>query len=224
VDTAFDNGYRSMAPDRNLPVARPVYARICRKRCGAGLYSPDFLHAPSRGINNQRGCTMGMIDFVKSAGEKLFGHGQAQAAMVEVQKDPANEAKIAAANGAAGDAILDYIKSQNLSATGLTVTFDGASSTASVFGVAPDQATREKIVLCCGNVAGVGAVKDMMSVDQSAPEATYYTVVSGDNLSKISKANYGDPNKYMVIFEANKPMLSDPNKIYPGQVLRIPPL
>ena len=64
----------------------------------------------------------------------------------------------------------------------------------------------------------------MMSVDQSAPEATYYTVVAGDTLSKISKTNYGDPNKYMKIFEANKPMLSDPNKIYPGQVLRVPPL
>ena len=167
---------------------------------------------------------MGMIDFVREAGEKLFSRGHAQAAMTEVKADPANEAKIAAASSAAGDAILDYIKSQNLAATGLTVTFDAASSTASVFGVAPDQATREKIVLCCGNVSGVAAVKDMMSVDQSAPEATYYTVVSGDNLSKISKANYGDPNKYMAIFEANKPMLSDPNKIYPGQVLRIPPL
>ena len=166
---------------------------------------------------------MGLIDFVKDAGEKLFGRGQAQAAMTEVKADPANQEKIAAANSAAGDAILDYIKGQNLSATGLTVTFDGASSSASVFGVAPDQATREKIVLCCGNVAGVGAVTDMMTVDQSAPEATYYTVVSGDTLSKISKTNYGDPNKYMVIFEANKPMLSDPNKIYPGQVLRIPP-
>jgi nucleoid-associated protein YgaU len=166
---------------------------------------------------------MAMIDFVKEAGEKLFGRGRAQAAMAEAKTDPANEAKIAAANAAAGDAILEYIKSQNLKATGLTVTFDGATSTASVFGVAPDQATREKIVLCCGNVAGVAAVKDMMSVDQSAPEGTYYTVVAGDNLSKISKANYGDPNKYMRIFEANKPMLSDPNKIYPGQVLRIPP-
>ena len=63
----------------------------------------------------------------------------------------------------------------------------------------------------------------MMSVDQSEPEATYYTVVSGDTLSKISKAQYGDPNKYMKIFEANKPMLTHPDKIYPGQVLRIPP-
>jgi len=167
---------------------------------------------------------MGMIDFVKEAGEKLFGRGHAQAAMAEVKTDPANEAKIAAANGAAGDAILEYIKGQNLSATGLTVTFNGATSTASVFGVAPNQATREKIVLCCGNVAGVAAVTDMMTVDKSEPEGTYYTVVSGDTLSKISKTNYGDPNKYMQIFEANKPMLSDPNKIYPGQVLRIPPL
>ena len=167
---------------------------------------------------------MSLISFVKEAGEKLFGRGQAQAAMAEVKTDPANEAKIAAANAAAGDAILDYVKAQNLSATGLTVTFDGASSTVSVFGVAPDQQTKEKIALCCGNVAGVVAVNNMMSVDQSAPEATYYTVVSGDNLSKISKANYGDPNKYMVIFEANKPMLTHPDKIYPGQVLRIPPL
>ena len=81
----------------------------------------------------------------------------------------------------------------------------------------------EKIVLCCGNVAGVSKVNDMMTVDQSQPAAVYYTVVSGDNLSKISKAHYGDPNKYMKIFEANKPMLTHPDKIYPGQVLRIPP-
>ena len=165
---------------------------------------------------------MGLMDFVKEAGEKLFGHGQAQAAITEAKADPNNDAKVQAANAAAGDAIIGYIKSQNLSATGLTVTFDGATSTASVFGVAPDQATKEKIALCCGNVAGVAKVNNMMSVDQSAPEAKFYTVVSGDTLSKIAKANYGDANKYMMIFEANKPMLSDPNKIYPGQVLRIP--
>ena len=138
--------------------------------------------------------------------------------------DPGNEAKKMAANDAAAEAILTYIKSQNLSATGLTVTFDGATASASVFGVAPNQETREKIVLCAGNVSGVAKVNDMISVDQSAPEATYYTVVAGDTLSKISKANYGDANKYMTIFEANKPMLSNPDKIYPGQVLRIPPL
>ena len=53
-------------------------------------------------------------------------------------------------------------------------------------------------------------------------EAQFHTVVSGDSLSKIAKHFYGDPMKYPVIFEANKPMLADPDKIYPGQVLRIP--
>ena len=51
-----------------------------------------------------------------------------------------------------------------------------------------------------------------------------YTVQAGDNLSKIAKQFYGNPNKYPVIFEANKPMLKDPDKIYPGQKLRIPAL
>ena len=50
-----------------------------------------------------------------------------------------------------------------------------------------------------------------MSVDQSAPEAQYYTVVKGDNLSKVSKQYYGDPNEYSTIFEANKPMLKRPD-------------
>ena len=167
---------------------------------------------------------MAILDFVKEAGEKLFGRGSAQAAMAGAKAEPGNETKVKAANDAAGDAILDYIRAQNLSATGLTVTFDGATSTVSVFGVAPDQATKEKIALCAGNVAGVAKVNNMMSVDQSAPEAKFYTVVAGDTLSKISKTQYGDANKYPQIFEANKPMLSDPNKIYPGQVLRIPPL
>ena len=167
---------------------------------------------------------MGLLDFVKDAGEKLFGMGKAKAAMQEAAAAPADEAKIKAANDAAADAIVAYIGSQNLTATGMVVSFDGASSTVTVYGVAPDQATMEKIVLCCGNVAGVAAVNNMMSVDRSEPEATYYTVVSGDNLSKISKAQYGDPNKYMKIYEANTPMLKHPDKIYPGQVLRIPPL
>jgi nucleoid-associated protein YgaU len=158
---------------------------------------------------------MSLISFVKEAGEKLFGRGQAQAAMKESTASPGDAGKAKAANDAAGDAIMDYIKAQNLSATGLTVTFDGATSTVSLYGVAP---------LAAGNVAGVAAVNNMMSVDQSAPEAKYYTVVAGDNLSKISKAQYGDPNKYMMIFEANRPMLQHPDKIYPGQVLRIPPL
>ena len=166
---------------------------------------------------------MGIIDFVRDAGEKLFGRGRAEAAMKESKADPSNDAKMKAANASAGEAIQEYIKSQKLSATGLNVTFDGATGTVNVYGVAPDQATREKIVLAAGNVAGVGKVNDMLTVDKSAPEGQYYTVVSGDTLSKISKQFYGDANQYQKIFEANKPMLTDPDKIYPGQKLRIPP-
>ena len=166
---------------------------------------------------------MALLDFVKSAGEKLFHMGATKTTMEAAAAEPSNADKQKAANDAAADAITNYIKTQNLVVTGLAVNYDGASATVSVYGVAQDQATMEKVVLCCGNVAGVAAVKNMMSVDKSAPESTYYTVVSGDNLSKISKAHYGDPNKYMKIFEANRPMLSNPDKIYPGQVLRIPP-
>ncbi len=167
---------------------------------------------------------MGFFDFVKSAGEKLFHAKDAQAAAEKASSDAAAAAKAEELNRAAGDAIEAYVKQQGLNVTGLTVTFDSASGTATAFGVAADQATKEKALLCCGNVDGVGKVEDKMTVDQSAPAAQFYTVVSGDNLSKISKHFYDNPNKYMVIFEANKPMLGHPDKIYPGQVLRIPPL
>ena len=168
---------------------------------------------------------MGFFSFIKDAGEKLFGHKEAEAAAAAAAtNDEAAKAKLDATNRAAGDAIQSYIEAQDLTITGLLVTFDAASSTVALFGVAEDQATKEKALLCAGNVSGVSNVTDNMSVDLSEPEATYHDVVSGDNLSKISKAAYGDPNKYMLIFEANKPMLSHPDKIYPGQKLRIPAL
>ena len=167
---------------------------------------------------------MGLLSFLKDAGEKLFGKGQAQAAQQAAAAEPANAEKRKAADDAAAKAIEDYIRSMNLDATGLMVEFDGGSSVVTVRGIAADQATKEKVVLCCGNVSGVAAVNDMLTVNAPEPEAQWHTVVSGDNLSKIAKAFYGDANKYPVIFEANKPMLSHPDKIYPGQMLRIPPL
>ena len=85
------------------------------------------------------------------------------------------------------------------------------------------QEDKEKLVLACGNVRGIAEVDEDLEVEQKAPEATMYTVKSGDSLSKIAKQHYGDASKYPRIFEANRPMLSDPDKIYPGQVLRIPP-
>lgn len=155
---------------------------------------------------------MGLLSFIKDAGEKLFGSGTAQAASA-----PAD------ANAAAAAAIKTYIEAMKLDAEGLAVAFDGSSGTVTVSGTVNDQATREKIVLCCGNVAGVEKVVDNMTVKNPVPEAKFYTVVRGDTLSKIAKEQYGNANAYMTIFEANKPMLTHPDKIYPGQVLRIPP-
>ena len=164
---------------------------------------------------------MGMFSFIKEAGEKLFGHGPAKAAQEAAAAAPTQE-NVAALSKTAGEAIQTYIKSMGLEIQALDVSFDAPSGTVTVSGVAPDQATKEKVLLCCGNVAQVSAVKDMMTVASSAPESQMHVVVSGDTLSKISKQFYGTPNKYQQIFEANQPMLSDPDKIYPGQVLRIP--
>ncbi len=165
---------------------------------------------------------MGLMSFIKEAGEKLFGGKEAKAAEAAVQSAPTPQNQ-AALSAAAGKAIADYIGTQGLEVSGLEVSFDAPTSTVTVSGKVPDQATREKVLLCCGNVAGVAAVNDRLVVEKPQPESQWHTVASGDNLSKIAKKFYGDANKYPLIFEANKPMLKHPDKIYPGQVLRIPP-
>ncbi len=163
---------------------------------------------------------MSLISFLQDAGEKLFSRPKAAPAASAAAPAP----DIAALNATAAQAIEKYIASQGLKADGLDVKYDGATQTVTVSGVAPDQATKEKIVLCCGNVAAVAKVDDMLTVASPAePESSYHQVKSGDTLSKIAKDAYGDANAYMKIFEANKPMLSSPDKIYPGQMLRIPP-
>ena len=163
---------------------------------------------------------MSLISFIKEAGEKLFNLGKAYADAVAA----ATPADLAALNQKAADAILAYIKTQRLDAQNLAIAYDGASMTVTVSGAAADQATREKIVLCCGNVSSVEKVNDQMTVNTVSETSRFYTVKSGDTLSKISKEMYGDANKYTAIFEANQPMLKDPDRIYPGQNLRIPPL
>ncbi len=167
--------------------------------------------------STQKGNVMSLISFIKEAGEKLFKRAPTSTASAPTQPD------LAALNATAGDAIEKYIASQNLTAAGLSVKYDADTETATVSGVAVDQATREKIVLSCGNVSGVAKVDDLMTVAAaSGPASKFRAVKSGDTLSKIAKEEYGDANAYMKIFEANKPMLSDPDKIYPGQMLRIP--
>ena len=160
---------------------------------------------------------MGLFTFIKEAGEKLFGGKEAHAA------SPAAPTA-ADLNAQAGQAIATYIAAQNLGVSDVQVSFDGADGKVTVAGVAPTQAAKEKVTLCCGNVASVTSVDNQMSVTNPEPEAQYHDVVRGDTLSAIAKKFYGDANKYPAIFEANKPMLSHPDKIYPGQKLRIPAL
>jgi nucleoid-associated protein YgaU len=101
-----------------------------------------------------------------------------------------------------------------------------SGDTVTVRGTAASQEQREKILLALGNVHGIAKVDDQLSVAETpaaAPEPSqFYTVKSGDTLSKIAKEFYQNANKYQTIFEANRPMLKDPDEIYPGQVLRIP--
>lgn len=164
---------------------------------------------------------MGFFSFIKDAGEKLLGIGETKAATQTAKANPTVD-NLAAANAAAGTAILNYITKMNLSADQLRVNYDAKLDEVTVFGDCATQEIKEKILLCCGNVAGVAKVIDELTVQGSTEAPVFYTVVSGDNLSKIAKAHYGSANQYMKIFEANKPMLSHPDKIYPGQTLRIP--
>ena len=160
---------------------------------------------------------MGLFSFIKDAGEKLFGGKEAQAATPAAPSQDELNAK-------AAQAIAAYIASQNLGASNVQVTYDATQGKVTVQGEAPTQAAKEKVTLCCGNVASVTSVDNLMTVTHPEPEAQFHDVVRGDTLSAIAKKFYGDANKYPVIFEANKPMLTHPDKIYPGQKLRIPAL
>ncbi len=158
---------------------------------------------------------MGLFSFIKEAGEKLFGTAHAAGAAAPSQAD---------LDAKAGQAIEAYIATQNLGVSDLRVAFAGPEGKVTVTGTAPTQAAKEKVTLCCGNVASVTSVDNQMTVTTPEPEAQYHDVVRGDTLSAIARKFYGDANKYPVIFEANRPMLTHPDKIYPGQKLRIPPL
>jgi nucleoid-associated protein YgaU len=148
---------------------------------------------------------MGLFSFIKGAGKKLFGSKETpEAKAVELTKVQALEKEV---------------NDLGVPISGLAVEL---AEQVVVSGTTDTNADREKIILALGNVEGVGSIEDRIVVTNPEPEAVFYTVQSGDSLSKISKAHYGDPMRYNEIFEANKPMLSHPDKIYPGQVLRIP--
>ncbi|MEN8125216.1 MAG: peptidoglycan-binding protein LysM [Bacteroidota bacterium] len=145
---------------------------------------------------------MGLFSFLKSAGNKSI--------------DSAAENKVNASK------LMNTIQSYGYDVTDIDIEVDG--DTAKVWGTAANQATREKVILTLGNTKGIANVEDKMTTAIPEPEAKMHTVQSGESLSLIAKKYYGDAMKYPEIFEANKPALTDPDKIYPGQVLRIPNL
>lgn len=163
---------------------------------------------------------MGIFSFIKDAGKKIFGIDKARTQEAgksdKINEDEQKE------NEKAAQKLKQTIEDHNLKVKNLDIHIEDDMATVS--GTALDQANREKIILVVGNTEGISQVDDKMDVENSEPEAVFHTVEKGDTLSKISKAHYGDPNQYPLIFEANKPMLQDPDKIYPGQVLRIPPM
>jgi nucleoid-associated protein YgaU len=166
---------------------------------------------------------MGLVAFVKEAGAFLFGHSAG------------NPAPASAASQLTVDVLQKQAAAVGVPVDNLAIELN--DGTATVRGSVASQADREKVILAIGNTPGVAQVDDLLAVnppiaaqgaDQptgkgAEPAATLYTVKKGDTLSAIAKTYYKDAGKYPRIFEANRPMLGDPNKIYPGQVLRIPP-
>ncbi|WP_122421653.1 peptidoglycan-binding protein LysM [Pseudomonas viridiflava] len=147
---------------------------------------------------------MSIWSFVKEAGEKILD-------------------AITPGNANADEVLKDHISKVGLGNPNIQTEVDGG--TVIVKGEVASQEEKEKILVTLGNIEGVEKVDDQMTVASSAPAATeskFYEVKKGDTLSAISKAMYGDANRYQKIFDANKPMLKDVNKIYPGQKLRIP--
>ena len=153
---------------------------------------------------------MGLLDFLKDAGEDLFGGKKGNEADVIRKK-------------------IEQELGSNVDNVGVLYK-DGRVE---LHGTAKSQAAKEKAALIAGNVKGVNAVDDdglKVAGQTSAPAVAtsstgstqYYTIESGDSLSKIAQRFYGDPQKYKELFDANREVIQDPDKIYPGQKIRIP--
>ncbi len=156
---------------------------------------------------------MGLFSFIKGAGQKIFKKKETAPAAPGVPQLTEEEQKIANLH--------DHIRSLGIPVSGLKIDL---AEQVIVEGTTLTNADREKIILAVGNVEGVGAVADNITVTNPEPVSRFHEVKKGDTLSKISREVYGDAMKFNTIFEANRPMLSHPDKIYPGQILRIPPL
>jgi nucleoid-associated protein YgaU len=149
---------------------------------------------------------MGLFSFIKNAGKKLgIGGGDDTPDVEAVKKELASH-----------DLGTDKVQ------------VEVVNDKVVLKGEVADQSAFEKAVIAVGNTLGVSKVEagELTVAAAPAKEPVFYTVKKGDNLWKIAEAQYGKGKgaKNDIIFEANKPMLTHPDKIYPGQVLRIPAL
>jgi len=146
---------------------------------------------------------MGLFDFVKDVGRQIFD-----------------------TDAEAADNIKNHLEMKTHGLSNLDVKFD--DGTVTICGDCANQAVRDQAVLIAGNIQGVEkVVADDLRAPAPKPEepeekSEIYEIVSGDTLGAIAKRYYGKAGAYMKIFEANKDIISDPNKIYPGQKIRIP--
>lgn len=190
---------------------------------------------------------MGVFDFVRNAGAKIgIGKSTGDIAAEEQAKVEAEAAEVASKRNAAKERIRaraqakrsaenaerrseakksveleKYVRELGLEVKGLDIRFD--DGTAFIDGEAADAATKERVILAVGNAEGIGKVDESLTIAQDdGSESEMYVVEKGDTLWAIATAAYGDGSRYPEIFEANKPMLTDPDLIFPGQVLRIP--
>ncbi len=144
---------------------------------------------------------MGLFDYAASIGKKLFG------------KDDDD----------AGDKIRNHIEKDNPGVDGLKVEVN--NGVAKVSGKAKDKSAFQKAILMAGNVFGISEVNaDELEAPEPEVEekVEYYEIQKGDTLWAISKKFLGNGSKYPQIFEANREVILDPDKIYPGQKIRIP--
>jgi len=141
---------------------------------------------------------MGLFDFLSGNGKKVF--------------DKKSEA---------ADKIKGQIEEDNPGVENLEVAYEEGK--VKLAGRASSAEAMEKAVLLAGNVQGV---EEVSTEQLDAPEQTrtveYYVIQQGDTLSAIAKQFLGNAGDYPKIFEANREVIKDPDKIYPGQKIRIP--
>ena len=141
---------------------------------------------------------MGLFDFGRSVGNKIFNRDEE-----------------------AAEKIQQHIEADNPGIKDMKVAFN--DGVVSITGAADSPEALEKAVLMAGNIKGVGEVKaDAVQVPQAESKAEYYVIESGDTLSKLAKKYYGNAMDYPKIFEANREVIKDPDKIFVGQKIRIP--